>query len=79
MKEINHGEYFIDRLYYYMRVKNLNVHRVSILAGITNSTLSNIIYRKSAPKLDTIYKVCEGLGISVRDFFDFPPYNQKDK
>lgn len=60
-----------------MREKNLTLHRVSILAGITNSTLSNIIYRKSSPQLDTIYKVCERLDISVKDFFDFPTYNER--
>lgn len=75
-EKINHGNLFTERMYYYMRQKKLTLHRVSVLAGVTNSTLSNIVYRKSAPKLDTIHKVCNGLNVSVKDFFDFPPYNK---
>lgn len=74
--DINHGEFFIKRLYKYMEQENLTLNRVATLSDITPSTLNNIVNRKSAPRIDTIYKLCSGLGISVHDFFDFPPYNE---
>lgn len=77
--EINDAELFQSRLYELIEARNLTIHRVAILSGITPSTLNNIINRGSAPRIDTIRKICRGLGISVRDFFDFPPYNEVEK
>lgn len=77
--ELDHGKKFTDRLYEYMRDKNLTLNRVATLSGIRASTLNNIVNRGSAPRIDTIYKICAGLDISVHDFFDFPPYNEVEK
>lgn len=77
--DINDAELFKQRLYSFMEEKNLTIHRVAVLSGITPSTLNNIVNRGSAPRLDTIQKICSGLRISVRDFFDFPPYNEVEK
>lgn len=76
----NHdGTLFKDRLYFYMKEQNITLNRVAVLSGITASTLNNIVNRNSAPRLDTIHKICEGLNISVKDFFDFSPYNEVEK
>lgn len=75
----NDAELFKERLYYYMKDQNLTLNRVAVLSGITASTLNNIINRGSAPRLDTMHRLCTGLGISVHDFFDFPPYNEVEK
>ncbi|MBT9670884.1 helix-turn-helix domain-containing protein [Secundilactobacillus kimchicus] len=77
--EFDHGKLFTDRLYKYMRDRNLTLNRVATLSNITASTLNNIVNRGSAPRIDTIYKICDGLDISVRDFFDFPPYNEVEE
>lgn len=74
--EINHSELFVTRLYEYMRENNLTLNRVATLSAMAPTTLSNIVNRGSAPRIDTVYKICQGLDISVKDFFDFPPYNE---
>lgn len=77
--EINDGLFFKERLYSYMDQNNLTLNRVATLSDITASTLNNLVNRESAPRLNTIRKICSGLGISVHDFFDFPPYNEVEK
>lgn len=73
------SELIIQRLYELMREQNLTVNRLATLAGLTQSTVSSFIYRRSVPKVDLIHSLCNALGISVKDFFDFPPYNEVEK
>lgn len=72
----DHGRLFKERLYFYLKEKNMTINRVSTLAGISVTTLSSIINRDSSPRIDTVYKICQGLDVSFIEFFDFPPYNQ---
>ena len=72
----DHGKLFKERLYFYLDKKNMTMNRVATLADLSATTLSSIINRGSAPRIDTVFKICEGLGVSFTEFFDFPPYNQ---
>ena len=48
-----------------------NIHSLARKAGIPPTTLKNIIYGNSGnPGVVTIKLVCDGLGISLYDFFD---------
>lgn len=76
---MSEAELIIDRLYSLMRDKNLSVNRLANLAGVTQSTVSSLIYRKTVPRVDLLHALCKVLDISVRDFFDFPPYNEVEK
>ena len=75
----DHGKLFKERLYFYLDKKNMTMNRVATLADLSVTTLSSIINRGSAPRIDTVFKICEGLGVSFTEFFDFPPYNQVKK
>ena len=75
----DHGKLFKERLYFYLDKKNMTMNRVATLADLSVTTLSSIINRGSAPRIDTVFKICEGLGVSFTEFFDFPPYNQVEK
>ena len=79
MENLDHGKQFTERLYKYMQERNLTLNRLATLSAMAPTTLSNIVNRGSAPRIDTIYKICAGLDISVEDFFDFPPYNEVEK
>lgn len=70
------SELVIERLYALMRERNLTVNRLATLSGVTQSTISSFIYRKGLPKIDLLRVMCKAMHISVRDFFDFPPYNE---
>lgn len=50
---------------------NITVNRLALECGLTQSTLNSIINTGSSnPTLGTIAKICAGLKITVRDFFD---------
>lgn len=50
---------------------NMTINKMAVESGLTQSTLNSIINKGSQnPTLSTIAKICDGLGISVREFFD---------
>ena len=50
--------------------KNITVNRLSMICGITQSTLNNIISgRNQSTTVATIKKICDGVEISIIDFF----------
>lgn len=50
---------------------NMTINGLALEAGLTQSTLNSIINTGSKnPTLATVSKICTGLEISVREFFD---------
>lgn len=50
---------------------NMTVNKLALECGLTQSTLNSIINSGSKnPTLATVAKICSGLKISVREFFD---------
>lgn len=50
---------------------DVSLHQLSLDAGIPYSTLSSFLNGKSEdPKISTILHICEGLNISLQEFFD---------
>ena len=49
--------------------RSISLHKVSELSGVSYSTLKNTEWRKGQLTVDTIEKICKGLGISMSDFF----------
>lgn len=75
---MNHHDLFMTRLDELLKRKNLTLNRLANLAGVTQSTLSNMYNRPNAvPKLDTLYAIAEGLNMSITELLDFPPYNER--
>ena len=51
--------------------KNSAIHALANIAGISPSTLYSVLNEKSQnPGIVTIKKLCDGLEISLREFFD---------
>lgn len=49
---------------------HITINKLSTICGITQSTLSNIIGgRNNSTTISTIKKICDGLGITVIEFF----------
>ena len=61
--------------------KNLvTVNGLSLKCGITQSTLSNIILGKNKnPQINTIKKICDGLEITIQDFFNSPIFDNLEQ
>ncbi|MGC6767772.1 helix-turn-helix domain-containing protein [Enterococcus sp. LJL51] len=77
-EKTNEHELIKDRIYYYLEKKDITINRLAQLSNIRQSTLSSIINRQGVPRVDTIHQICRGLNITVKEFFDFPPYNKID-
>ena len=53
------------------KANNITINKLSIVCAITQSTLNNIINEGSNnPTVSTIAKICDGLNMTVREFFD---------
>lgn len=49
---------------------NITVNKLATISGVTQSTLNNIIGgRNNSTTVSTIKKLCDGLNISIEDFF----------
>ena len=51
--------------------KNMSMHKLAMVSGVSPSTLKSIIYKKSKnPGIVTIKMLCDGFNISLFEFFD---------
>ena len=56
--------------------RGITVNKLATLCGITQSTLSNLFNRpKTKPTVSTIKKICDGLDITLADFFSSPYFD----
>ncbi|SEO82453.1 XRE family transcriptional regulator [Propionispora vibrioides] len=58
------------RILYFCNTFRITVNNLADRSGLTQSTLQNIISgNSSTAQVNTIEKICEGLGITLEDFF----------
>ena len=50
---------------------NLNMEQLAYRSGISKGGLSEIERNMKEPKIYTILKICAGLNMTIKDFFDF--------
>lgn len=59
--------------------RGISVNRLAALSGLTQSTVDSILKGKSkSPRLITLIKISDGLGITVGEFLDDPKINDAD-
>lgn len=58
-----------SRIKQLMQMQNITEYRLAKLSGLSQSTISNIFIRNTAPTIPTIEAICNGLGISMAQFF----------
>ncbi len=67
---MNIGEATRLRIVELCQSNGITLNKLATICGITQSTLNNIISgRNNSTTISTVKKVCDGLDISVRDFF----------
>lgn len=65
-----------QRILQLCKENNITINKLSTISGITQSTLNDVVYGKSNnPTVKTIYYICFGLGIELKDFFDSDLFN----
>lgn len=51
--------------------RGLSINKLCTISGVTQSTVNNIISgRNNSTTISTIKKLCDGLGITITEFFD---------
>jgi len=51
--------------------RNITINNLALISCLTQSTIDSIIKGKSKnPSIRTIKKICQGLEIEMKDFFD---------
>ena len=64
------GEAIRERILELCADRGISLNRLATLSGITQSTLNNIISgRNKSTTVSTIKKLCDGLEISIVEFF----------
>lgn len=65
------GEAVKKRILDLCEINGITVNKLATLSGITQSTLSNIMsLRNNSTTVSTVKKICDGLGITLVEFFD---------
>ena len=60
--------------------RNITINKLSTVCGITQSTLNNIISgRNHSTTISTIKKICDGLEITILDFFLSPLFENLEQ
>lgn len=71
MIALNIGEAVRCRILELCKEYNITVNKLSTISGITQSTLNNIVSgRNNTTTVSTVKKICDGIGITVLDFFN---------
>ncbi len=56
--------------------RDISINRLATLSALPPSSVKNILYGKSQnPKLLTIKLICDGLGITLGEFFATPEFD----
>lgn len=59
---------------------NITINKLATISGVTQSTLNNIVSgRNHSTTVSTIQKICDGLNITIQDFFDSPLFTNLEQ
>ena len=65
-----------DRILHLCEERGLTINRLATICALPPSSIKNILYGKSQnPKLLTIKMLCDGLDITLGEFFSTPEFD----
>ncbi len=60
--------------------KDMTIYKLAIESAVSHSTIKSILYGKSHnPGIVTIKMLCDGLGVSLVEFFDTPEFKKLEQ
>ena len=63
-----------------LKEKDISLNKLANICCLTQSTVDSLVNGKSKnPKLLTIIRICDGLNIKLKDFFDDEVFNDIDR
>ena len=64
------GEAVRQRIIQLCQERDISINKLSSISGVTQSTVNNIVSgRNNSATVSTIKKLCDGLGITIEEFF----------
>lgn len=73
-------EAIVNRIYEICQIKGITLNKLATICGITQSTLNNIVSGISQkPTVSTIKKICDGVDMSLSDFFNTDYFDTLDQ
>ena len=77
---MNTVEAIQQRILHLCEERRLTINRLAGLSAVPPSSLKNILYGKSQnPKIVTIKMLCDGLGITLGEFFSSPEFDSLEQ
>ena len=77
---MNIGEATRLRIIQLCNQKGITINKLSTICGITQSTLNNIVSgRNKSATVSTIKKICDGIEISIIEFFTSPLFEDLEQ
>ena len=74
------GEAVRRRILALCEERSITINRLSILSGVTQSTLNNIMSgRNHTMTVATVKKLCDGLNMSLGEFFSSPEFDELEQ
>lgn len=65
-----------DRILTLCGERNISINKLATLCALPPSSVKNILYSKSQnPKLLTVKMICDGLDMTLAEFFDTETFN----
>ncbi len=69
-----------NRIFELCDERNISINKLATICALPPSSIKNIIYGKSHnPKLLTIKIICDGLEITLADFFNTEEFNSLEQ
>ncbi len=69
-----------NRILQLFEERKITINKLATLSALPPSSIKNILYGKSRnPKLLTIKMICDGLDITLSDFFSTPEFDSLDQ
>lgn len=62
-------DFIIDRIERMLAERGLSRYELSKRSGVPQSSLSTLLNQKNTPTFHTLNKICDGLGITMAQFF----------
>lgn len=73
-------EFTVDRIYELCRERKITPNALSYMAGVPQATVKSILNGESKnPGIATLKKLCDGLEITLMEFFDTPAYRELEQ
>ena len=68
------------RIEYYLKKNNMSLWQLYKSSGIPKATLYAYMKSNDAlPKLDTLHHICEGFGITIKEFFNDKMFEETEQ